>query len=512
MFSKFFDWLKKKEKCESKRDFEKVDIDNANEININTSTKANCEIVKDLTTNVVSNDSVIKNSITKENFTKENFAKSLFDAKERLSSMREIYYATNIAGRIIKKVLDRGIAVVQWDKNSLGDLSGNILDCDIFVDFGKIYRLKGLKFMQKGVIVESGIIEKMSDGGNRSWEINVSIPEFYEVKCCENNDSRDNDSVDNDDEDNGSNAKFKIVRWEERDIVNEFRKEIESVINCECEQNFKVINKGVCKFVNDEGLVRKVVKEVIWEEFGWSESGVRGKNLSNENFGKVFFPKTGEWVDVKSKCEDVNGEFIGKICREIIEGVKRFGVGREKFGVENDGLNDNFSDNLSNKDYRRLTVNLKIRKGEIWKIDSGNSVRNRWEELGKDVKEIIGSVGKEKFFDIARKTSELMRYVEEKYGVEKVEEIKREVENGNRKIRECRREIERIVGRNEWISEMNDGCWDNDGCWNDGDEDSEALIEATRKMEEVVGEVQERLREVMGEEIWEMYKKIIGEE
>ena len=128
MFSKFFDWLKKKEKCESKRDFEKVDIDNANEININTSTKANCEIVKDLTTNVVSNDSVIKNSITKENFTKENFAKSLFDAKERLSSMREIYYATNIAGRIIKKVLDRGIAVVQWDKNSLGDLSGNVLE------------------------------------------------------------------------------------------------------------------------------------------------------------------------------------------------------------------------------------------------------------------------------------------------------------------------------------------------------------------------------------------------
>lgn len=59
---------------------------------------------------------------------------------------------------------------------------------------------------------------------------------------------------------------------------------------------------------------------------------------------------------------------------------------------------------------------------------------------------------------------------------------------------------------------MDDGCWNNDGCWNDGGEDSEALIEATRKMEEVVGEVQERLREVMGKEIWEMYKKIIGEE
>lgn len=207
MFSKFFDWLKKKEKCESKRDFEKVDIDNANEININTSTKANCEIVKDLTTNVVSNDSVIKNSITKENFTKENFAKSLFDAKERLSSMREIYYATNIAGRIIKKVLDRGIAVVQWDKNSLGDLSGNVLDCDIFVDFGKIYRLKGLKFMQKGVIVESGIIEKLGSVGsngkrNRSWEINISVPEFYEVGYCRDNDGRNNES----------NANFKVIR------------------------------------------------------------------------------------------------------------------------------------------------------------------------------------------------------------------------------------------------------------------------------------------------------------
>ena len=42
--------------------------------------------------------------------------------------------------------------------------------------------------------------------------------------------------------------------------------------------------------------------------------------------------------------------------------------------------------------------------------------------------------------------------------------------------------------------------------------DSEAMEEATVKMEEVVGEVEERLREVMGEEIWEEYRGIIGEE
>ena len=272
-------------------------------------------------------------------------------------------------------------------------------------------------------------------------------------------------------------------------------------MNCEYEQNFKVINRGVCKFVSDEGLVRKIVREVIWEEFGWNGNGngngngVKGENLNNENFGKVFFPKTGEWVDVKSKCEDVNGEFIGKICREIIEGVKSFGVGREKFGVENDELNNNFSDNLSNKNYRRLTVNLKIRKGEIWKIDSGNSVRNRWEELGKDVREVVESVGKEKFFNMAKKTSELMKYVEEKYGIGKVEEIRREVENGNKRIRECKREIEGIVGENDVISE----------------DDSESVMEATLKMEGIIGEVEERMKEVMGEEIWEMYRDIVGE-
>lgn len=257
-----------------------------------------------------------------------------------------------------------------------------------------------------------------------------------------------------------------------------------------------MINRGVCKFVSDEGLVRKVVREVIWEEFGWSGNDGDKNKINNKDLsGKIFFPKTGEWVDVKSKCEDVNGEFIGKICREIIEVVKSFGIGREKFGVENDELNNNFSDNLSNKNYRRLTVNLKIRKGEIWKIDSGNSVRNRWEELGKDVREVVESVGKEKFFNMAKKTSELMKYVEEKYGIGKVEEIRREVENGNKRIRECKREIEGIVGENDVISE----------------DDSESVMEATLKMEGIIGEVEERMKEVMGEEIWEMYRDIVGE-
>lgn len=263
-------------------------------------------------------------------------------------------------------------------------------------------------------------------------------------------------------------------------------------MNCEYEQNFRVINRGVCKFISDEGLVRKVVKEAIWEEFGWNGNRCRvnGGNLSNENFGKVFFPKTGELVDVRSKCEDINGEFVGDVCREIIEGVKRFGVGREKFGIGNDNYN------LGNKDYRKLTVNFKIRKGEVWRRDSGNGVRNRWVELGKDVREVIGSVGKERFLDMARKTSELMGYVEEKYGAEKVEEIRREVENGNRKIRECKKEIEGIVGGNG-VGEEND---------------SEAMEEAMLKMEKVVGEVEERLKEVMGGEIWGMYGEIIGEE
>ena len=145
------------------------------------------------------------------------------------------------------------------------------------------------------------------------------------------------------------------------------------------------------------------------------------------------------------------------------------------------------------KDYRKLTVNFKIRKGEVWRKDSGSGVRNRWVELGKDVREVIGSVGKDKFLNMAKKTSELMKYVEEKYGIEKVEEIRREVENGNRKIRECKREIEGIIGGND-VGEEND---------------SEAMEEAMLKMEEVVGEVEERLKEVMGEEIWEEYRGIV---
>lgn len=481
MFFKFFDWLKKRYEYESKKDFRKAEAkvdnttkaDNASGVDINTDVniKTSGEIVKDLTDKV---SNVSNNSVTKD----------LLNAKERLNLAREKYYTANIAGRIIKKVLDKGIVAVQSRGITLGELC---VDGDIFVDFGKIYRLKGLKFMGKGVIVQSGVIEKLGNKGNRSWEINISVPEFYESEDC-----------------------GKIIDWKERGIVGEFKKEIESVMNCEYEQNFRVINSGVCKFIDDEELVRKIVKEAIWEEFGWNENRkwnegrVNGENLSNENFGKVFFPKTGEWVDVRGKCEDINGEFIGDVCREIIEGIKKFGVGREKFGIGNDSERDG---SLSSNNYRRLTINLKIRKGEIWKKDGKDGVKNRWVELGKDVREVIGSVGKERFLDMAKKTSELMKYVEEKYGVEKVEEIRREVENGNRRIRECKKEIEGIIGRNEWISEMDDGCWNNDGC-----EDSEALIEATRKMEEVVGEVQERLREVMGEEIWEEYRGIVGGE
>ena len=479
MFYNFFDWLKKKYGCESKKDFEKVEMDNTGgvdsvDINANANMKTNGEIVKDLTDN--NNASNISN---------DSVTKDLLNARERLNFAREKYYAANIVGRIIKKVLDKGIVAVQSRGINLDDL------CDgVFIDFGKIYRLKGLKFMGKGVIVQSGVIEKLGDKGNRSWEINISVPEFYEDGRC-----------------------GKIIGLEERNIVGEFKKEIESVMNCEYEQNFRVINRGVCKFINDEGLVRKVVKEAIWEEFGWNGNGnwdgnrcrVNGENLSNENFGKVFFPKTGELVDVRGKCEDVNGEFIGNVCGEIVEGVKKFGVGREKFGIGNDGERDG---SLSNNNYRHLTINLKIRKGEIWKKDSKDGVKNRWKELGKDVREVIESVGKEKFLNMARKTSELMKYVEEKYGIEKVEEIRREVENGNRRIRECKKEIEGIVGDNG-------GCWNDDGidgCDVSEGYDSEAMEEAMLKMEEVVGEVEERLKEVMGEEIWEMYRGIVGEE
>ena len=479
MFFKFFDWLKKRYKCESKKDFRKAEVDNATkvdnasgvDINTDVNIKTSGEIVKDLTDKVsnVSNDSVTKD---------------LLNAREKLNLAREKYYAVNIAGKIIKRVLDKGIMAVQSKGITLSDLGG---EGNIFVDFGKIYRLKGLKFMEKGVIVQSGVIEKLGDKGSKSWEIDISVPEFYEDGCC-----------------------GKVISWEERNIVGEFKKEIESVMNCEYEQNFRVINSGVCKFVSDEGLVRKIVKEAIWEEFGWNGNGsvngkgngneVKGENLSNENFGKVFFPKTGEWVDVRGKCEDINGEFVGNVCGEIVEGVNKFGVGRERFGIGNDWVNSRDCGGECGKDYgkdyRKLTVNLKIRKGEVWGSDNGNGVRNRWVELGKDVREVIGSVGKERFLNMAKKTSELMKYVEEKYGVEKVEEIRREVENGNRRIRECKKEIEGIIGGNG-VGEEND---------------SEAMEEATVKMEEVVGEVEERLKEVMGEEIWGMYRGIVGEE
>ena len=230
MFFKFFDWLKKRYECESKKDFRKTEVDNASGVDINTDVniKTSGEIVKDLTDKVsnVSNDSVTKD---------------LLNAREKLNLAREKYYAANIAGRIIKKVLDKGIMAVQSKGINLGDLGNGV-----FIDFGKIYRLKGLKFMDKGVIVQSGVIEKLSDKGNRSWEINISIPEFYESEDC-----------------------GKIIGWEERNIVGEFRKEVEGVMNCEYEQNFRVINMGVCKFISDEELVRKIVKEAIWEEFGW---------------------------------------------------------------------------------------------------------------------------------------------------------------------------------------------------------------------------------------------------
>ena len=474
MFFKFFDWLKKRYEYESKKDFGKVEakVDNANDVNIdvNVNMKTDSEIVKDLTDKVSNVNNINNNSVTKD----------LLNARERLNLAREKYYTANIAGRIIKKVLDKGIVAVQSKGINLGDLGDGI-----FIDFRKIYRLKGLKFMGKGVIVQSGVIEKLSDRGNRSWEINISVPEFYESEDC-----------------------GKIIGWEERDIVGEFRKEIESVMNCEYEQNFRVINSGVCKFISDEELVRKIVKEAIWEEFGWNGNGsvndrgngneVKGKNLNNENFGKVFFPKTGEWVDVRGKCEDINGEFVGDVCREIVEGVKKFGVGREKFGIGNDGDCDKECGRDYGKDYRKLTINFKIRKGEVWRRDSGNDVRNRWMELGKDVREVIGSVGKEGFLNMARRTSELMKYVEEKYGIEKVEEIRREVEKGNKRIRECRREIEGIVGGNGDEGDVSEGY------------DSEAMEEAMLKMEEVVGEVEERLKEVMGEEIWERYRGIVG--
>ena len=197
MFYNFFDWLKKKYGRESKKDFEKVEMDNTGgvdsvDINANANMKTSGEIVKDLTDN---------NNVS--NISNDSVTKDLLNARERLNFAREKYYAANIAGRIIKKVLDKGIVAVQGNGITLGDLGDGV-----FIDFGKIYRLKGLKFMGKGVIVQSGVIEKLSDRGNRSWEINISVPEFYESEDC-----------------------GKIIDWEERDIVGEFKKEIESVMN-----------------------------------------------------------------------------------------------------------------------------------------------------------------------------------------------------------------------------------------------------------------------------------------
>ena len=208
MFFKFFDWLKKKYGCESKKDFEKVEIDNTGgvdgvDINANANMKISGEIVKDLT----DNDSVTKDNIAKENHIKDNLTKDLLNAREKLNFAREKYYAANIAGGIIKKVLDKGIVAVQSKGITLGDLSD--LGDGVFIDFGKIYRLKGLKFMGKGVIVQSGVIEKLGDKGKRSWEINISVVEFYESEDC-----------------------GKIISWEERNMVGEFKKEIESVMNC----------------------------------------------------------------------------------------------------------------------------------------------------------------------------------------------------------------------------------------------------------------------------------------
>ena len=49
MFFKFFDWLKKRYECESKKDFRKAEVDNANGVNIdvNVNMKTDSEIVKD---------------------------------------------------------------------------------------------------------------------------------------------------------------------------------------------------------------------------------------------------------------------------------------------------------------------------------------------------------------------------------------------------------------------------------------------------------------------------------
>ena len=105
MFFKFFDWLKKRYGCENKKDFGKteVEVNNANGVNIdvNANIKTDSEIVKDLTDN---------NSVS--NVSNNSVIKDLLNARERLNFAREKYYAANIAGRIIKRVLDKGIVAV----------------------------------------------------------------------------------------------------------------------------------------------------------------------------------------------------------------------------------------------------------------------------------------------------------------------------------------------------------------------------------------------------------------
>ena len=138
MFFKFFDWLKKRHGCENKKDFGKVEMDNTGgvDINANANMKTSGEIVKDLTDKVSNVNNINNDSVTKD----------LLNARERLNFAREKYYAANIAGRIIKRVLDKGIVAVRGNEITLSDLGDGV-----FIDFGKIYRLKGLKFMD-GVI------------------------------------------------------------------------------------------------------------------------------------------------------------------------------------------------------------------------------------------------------------------------------------------------------------------------------------------------------------------------
>ena len=104
MFFKFFDWLKKRYEGESKKDFRKAEVDNASSVDIvdiNANAKTSSEIVKDLTDNDNASN-INNNSVTKDLL---NARERLNLAKEKLNLAREKYYAANIAGKIIKKVL-----------------------------------------------------------------------------------------------------------------------------------------------------------------------------------------------------------------------------------------------------------------------------------------------------------------------------------------------------------------------------------------------------------------------